>query len=83
LTKPSELQRSNVQANPDYAPGYMRRGSLYAATGAIDQAIHSYAQPFAIFPGSWMYMAAQLERVREMEQSGELAPIPRGGAGSQ
>jgi TolB-like protein/Tfp pilus assembly protein PilF len=51
-----ELQRSNVQSNPGYAPGYMDLGDLYTATGAIDLAIHSYTRAFSIFPGSWTYM---------------------------
>jgi tetratricopeptide (TPR) repeat protein len=51
-----EMQRSNVESNPDYAPGYDRLGMLYTESGRLGEATHSLARAFAIVPNSWMYM---------------------------
>ncbi len=50
------LQRSNVEANPDYAPGYNLLGDLYTYTVHFDQAVRTFEQSFAMVPHSWLYI---------------------------
>jgi TolB-like protein/Tfp pilus assembly protein PilF len=50
------LQRSNVEANPDYAPGYNLLGDLYTYTVHFDQAVRTFEQNFAMAPDSWLYI---------------------------